>query len=228
MKKKKRFMITTGAMTDPYIPLEKEIEHTKKCLELILKHDFGVSILTKSDLILRDIDLLKKINENTKCVVQMTLTTFDEDLCKILEPNVATTKRRFEVLKELKKHNIPTIVWLTPILPLINDTKENILGILNYCKEAGVLGVLTFGVGMTLRYGNREYYYQKLDEHFPNLKKEYMKTYGNSYGIKSKHNQELTKLIKTFCKENNMMYQTKEIFDYIHEFNEKDNQLSFY
>ena len=227
-KKRTKSMIVTGAMTDPYLPLEKELENTRKCLEVIEKHGFGAAILTKSDLILRDIELLKQIHETSKCVVQMTLTTFDEELCKILEPNVCTTKRRFEILKEMAKAHIPTIVWLTPILPFINDTEENIMGILEYCKEAHVKGIITFGIGMTLRFGNREYYYKKLEEHFPHLKKEYMRKYGSAYGIKSPHSAKLSKLIKSFCKENNMLYGEKEVFSYIWDFEPKKNQLSLF
>lgn len=227
-KKRKKGMIVTGSMTDPYLPLEKELENTKKCLEVIEKHGFGVAILTKSDLILRDIELLKRINDKTKCVVQMTLTTYDEELCKILEPNVCTTKRRFEVLKEMQKYEIPTIVWLTPILPFINDTEENIINILEYCKDAGVKGIVTFGIGMTLRYGNREYYYKKLDEHFPDLKINYMKTYRSAYGIKSQKNAKLTNIIKKFCKDNNMLYGEKAVFNYVWEFTPQEEQLSLF
>ncbi len=227
-KKRKKGMISTGAMTDPYIPLEKELEYTRKSLELIEKYDFGVALLTKSDLILRDIDILKRINKKTKCVVQMTLTTFDENLCKILEPNVCTTRRRFEVLKEMQKAGIPTIVWITPILPFINDSEENIMGILNYCKDAKVKGIITFGLGMTLRYGNREYYYKKLDEHFPNLKREYMRKYGSSYGIGSYNSGKLSRIVRDFCKKNNILYDEKEVFGYIWDFKEKNPQLSLF
>lgn len=227
-KKRNKCMITTGAMTDPYIPLEKEIRNTRKCLEVIEKHGFGVSLLTKSDLILRDIDILKRINQKSKCVVQITLTTYDEKLCKILEPNVCTTQRRFEVLMEMHKAGIPTVVWLTPILPFINDNEENILGILDYCKQAKVTGLLTFGIGMTLRYGNREYYFKKLEEHFPELKKEYMRKYGSSYGIKSPNSQKLTRIIKKFCKDNNIIYGEKEVFKFCTLFPEQNNQLSIF
>ncbi len=218
----------SGAMTDPYLPLEKELEHTRKCLEIIEENDFGVALLTKSDLILRDADILKRINDSTKCVVQMTITTFDEELCKILEPNVCTSKRRFEVLNEFKKLGIPTIVWLTPILPFINDNVQNIENIINECKKADVKGILTFGIGMTLRYGNREYYYKKLDEHFVNLKKEYMKKYGPAYGLRSPNSASLQKIINKFCKQNNILYSDKQIFDYIKLFNQKNCQLTFY
>ena len=140
--KRKKCMIGTGSMSDPYMPLEKEIGNTRKVLELVLKYGFGITLITKSDLILRDLDLLKEINSRTKCVVQMTLTTYDETLCKKIEPNVCTSKRRAEVLNILRENGIPTVVWLTPILPFINDTEENLKGILDYSREAGVKGII--------------------------------------------------------------------------------------
>ena len=151
-------MLGTGSMTDPYIPIERKIGNVRKALELAERYGYGFSLITKSDLILRDLDLLKSINEKTKCVIQMTLTTYDEGLCKKIEPNVCTTKARFEVLKELRRIGIPTVVWLCPILPFINDTEENIKGILNYCSEAEVYGIICFGMGLTLREGSREYF----------------------------------------------------------------------
>ena len=93
----------------------------------------------------------------------MTLTTYDDSLCKILEPNVAVTSERFTVLKTLRDAGIPTVVWLTPILPFINDTEENLEGILQYCIGANVFGIISFGMGLTLRDGNREYFYKKLE-----------------------------------------------------------------
>ena len=124
--KRKKKMIETESMSDPYMHCEEELQLTRKCLEIILQYGFGVAIQTKSDRILRDIDLLDDINRSAKCVVQMTLTTWDDDLCRILEPNVCITKRRLEVLKEMQNRGISTVVWLTPILPFINDTEENI------------------------------------------------------------------------------------------------------
>ncbi len=227
-KRRNPCVITTGAMTDPYMPLEKTLGNMRKALELIERYEFGVAVLTKSDLVLRDIDILKSINSKTKAVVQMTLTTFDEDLCKIVEPNVTTTYNRFKALKELNKHGIPTIVWLCPILPMINDSEENLMGILNYCKEAGVKGIATFGMGMTLRYGNREYFYKKLDEHFPGLKREYMIKYGSSYGIGSPNSKNLSKLIKKFCKDNNIMLGSKEVFAYIENLPTNSEQMSLF
>ena len=137
-RKRKPCMIGTGSMSDPYMPLEDELQYTRKAMELIHHYGFGATLITKSDRVLRDLDLLKAINDKTKCVVQMTLTTYDEDLCRKLEPGVCTTKARFEVLKTLRDSGIPTVVWLCPILPFINDTPENINGILDYCEEAQV------------------------------------------------------------------------------------------
>ncbi len=227
-KRRSKCVVTTGAMTDPYLPLESKLGNTRKCLEVIEKHGFGAAVLTKSDLVLRDIDILSRINQKAKSVLQMTLTTYDEELCKIVEPNVATTKRRFEVLKAFGEEGIPTVVWLTPILPFINDTEENVLGILNYCKEAGVKGILTFGIGMTLRYGNREYFYKKLDEHFPGVKAQYMKAYGASYGIRSKNSAKLSRMISKFCKAEGIMCGTSEVFNFVSEFKEESDQMSLF
>ena len=178
--KKEKVMIGTGSMSDPYMPIEKRLKYSQSALKLIYKYGHGFTCITKSDLILRDIDLLKKINEKSKAVIQMTLTTADEELCKILEPNVCTTKRRVEVLKKLNEENIPTIVWLCPILPFINDNEENINKIIDYCIESNVKGIFCFEMGMTLREGNREYFYENLDKYFPNLKNKYIKHYKNN------------------------------------------------
>lgn len=217
-RKREKCMIGTGSMSDPYLPMEDTLRLTRKSLELIERYGFGLSILTKSDRILRDLDLLCKINENAKCVVQITLSTFDEDLCRILEPNVCTTKRRFEVLEILRQHHIPTVVWFCPLLPFINDTGENMRGILDYCIKAEVYGILCFGIGMTLREGNREYFYQKLDEHFPGLKQKYQQKYGNSYQIMSANNNELMRIFYEECKRNHIVCDNQQIFEYLHRF----------
>lgn len=221
-------MIGTGAMSDPYIPLEQEVGMSRRCFELIQRYGFGLTVLTKSDLILRDMELLERIHHRARCVVQMTLTTYDETLCRIVEPNVATTYQRFLALSELSRAGIPTVVWLTPILPFINDTKENILGLLEYCKEAGVRGIITFGIGMTLRSGNREYFYRQLDAHFPGLKQQYMRAFGSSYGIKSPQRGALERLITDFCKKQGLLYGTKAVFDYLNFWEDPNPQISLY
>lgn len=229
-RKRKRCMIGTGAMTDPYIPIEIQLQHTRRCLNLIEKYGFGVTILTKSNRILRDLDILKSINEKTKCVVQITLTTFDEKLCSLIEPNVSTTKERVEVLKTMRDNGIPTIVWLCPILPFINDTEENINGILDYCEEAKVKGIICFGMGLTLREGNREYFYRALDKKFPGLKQQYIKSFGNDYEIKSKYSERLMDLFHKRCKKSGIIYDIKEIFTYLHTFEDKyeSKQISLF
>ena len=226
--KRKKCMIGTGAMSDPYMHCEEELRLTRKCLKIVLKYGFGITIQTKSDRILQDIYLLDKINQNTKCVVQMTLTTFDDELCKIIEPNVCTTKRRIEVLEEMHKRNIPTVVWLTPILPFINDTEENIKAILESCAKVGVKGIICFDMGLTLRDGDREYFYAALDKHFPALKKKYIETYGNAYNLPSLKAKSLMDFFQSFCKENNMLYRPKDCFQFLNEFPERYKQLTLF
>ena len=221
-RKKKKCMIGTGSMTDPYIPLEKDLLYVRKSLALAEKYGFGFTLITKSDLVLRDIDILKRINEKTKAVVQMSLTTFDEELCRIIEPDVCSTYERYKALKELKKAGIPTVVWLCPILPFINDTKDNLSGILEMCFDAGVRGIICFGMGLTLREGSREYFYKKLDEHFPGMKMKYVRNYGNSYYINSPHNDELMKIFHERCENAGVMHDNDEIFEYLNTFEEKE------
>ena len=221
-------MIGTGAMSDPYMHCEENLRLTRKCLEIILENDFGVAIQTKSDRILRDIDLLAKINRSAKCVVQMTLTTYDDDLCHILEPNVCITKRRIEVLEEMRKNGIPTIVWLTPILPFINDTEDNITAILNECARVGVKGIINFGMGLTLREGDREYYYSALDRHFPGMKEQYIKQYGNAYELPSPNAKELMGLFQRICKEKGILSTPDECFRFMQELPDKYRQMSIF
>lgn len=228
VRKRKKCMIGTGSMTDPYIPLEEKIMYTRRCLEVIERHGFGVSIITKSARILRDLELLKSINRKAKCVIEITLTTFDEDLCKILEPNVATTKERFEVLKVLRDNGIPTVVWLCPLLPYINDTEENLRGILGYCFEAKVWGILNFSIGVTLREGDREYFYAALDRHFPGLRQKYMRKYGNSYIVNSDNNDYLMGIFYDECKKHGVVCDNREIFNFMHTLPETYEQLSLF
>ena len=217
-RKRNKCMIGTGSMTDPYMPLEEKIGMTRKAIETVYRYGFGFTVITKSPLILRDLELLRAVNKKAKCVVQMTLTTYNDSLCKILEPNVAVTSERFAVLKKLRDAGIPTVVWLTPILPFINDTIENIEGILQYCIEAKVFGIICFGMGLTLRDGSREYFYKNLDAAFPGLKEKYIQRYGNNYSVISPHNARLMNLFHTRCKENGIEYTPDTIFSYLTAF----------
>ena len=226
--KRKKGMIGTGAMSDPYMHCEEELQLTRRCLEIILKNGFGVAVQTKSDRILKDIDLLDEINRQTKCVVQMTLTTYDDRLCSIVEPGVCNTKRRIEVLEQMRERKIPTVVWLTPILPFINDTKENIRAILDECIRIGVKGIICFDMGLTLREGDREYYYAALDRHFPGLKTKYIETYKNAYELPSPNAKELMVLFRDTCRENGIMYSAEDCLNYMYEFPDRYRQMSLF
>lgn len=228
--KRKKCMIGTGAMCDPYLHCEEELRLTRACLEIIDRYGFGVSVLTKSDRILRDLDLLGSIQDKSKAVAQMTLTTWDDRLCRIIEPEVCVTSRRLEVLRTMKEAGIPTVVWMTPLLPFINDTKENLEGILEDCLEAGVKGILCFGMGLTLREGNREYFYQALDRHFPGLRREYQRRYGNAYELPSPRHRELQQIFDDTCAKVGILYRPEDIFAYLREFPENKGytQLSLF
>ncbi len=226
--KRKKCMIGTGSMSDPYMHCEEELRLTRRCLEIISQYEFGLAIQTKSDLILRDIDLLDEINRKAKCVVQMTLTTYDDELCAVLEPNVCNTKRRIEVLEQMQRRNIPTVVWMTPILPFINDTEENIRAILEECIRVRVKGIICFDMGLTLREGDREYYYAALDRHFPGMKERYIKAYGNAYEVPSPGSKKLMTLFGNMCRDNGIICSPDECFSYLNDLPEKFEQMSLF
>ena len=227
-RKRNKCMIGTGAMCDPYMHAEEELQITRQCLSLIEKYGFGLSILTKSDRILRDMDILKRINERTKCVVQVTLTTYDDELCKKIEPNVSTTSRRVRILEAMHDAGIPTVVWLCPILPFINDTEENLRGILNYCVRTKVKGILFFGAGVTMREGNREYFYSKLDEHFPGMKERYIEAFGDKYECSSPNSKRLREIFRKECERHGILYGMKDVFEYMNKFDERTKQTSLF
>lgn len=218
--KRHRCMIGTGAMSDPYCAPERELKLTRRCLELIAQYCFGATVHTKSDLVLRDIDLLEEINCSSKAIVQMTLTTADESLCRIVEPNVCSTSRRAEVLMEMKKRKIPTIMWLTPILPFINDTESNIRRLVQIGAEVGVRGIITFGIGLTLRKGDREYFYAALDKHFPELKQRYIRTFGERYEIPSPNSERLWAVFVSECEHYGIEFRQNRIFQYMIDYPE--------
>lgn len=226
--KRSKCMIGTGAMCDPYMPVEKELGLTRKCLEIIERYGFGAAIQTKSPSFLRDIDLLDRINRRAKCVVQMTLTTYDTGLCRVVEPNVAPTEERVRALEVCRDRGIPTVVWLSPILPFINDTEENIRAILSDCIRAGVKGIICYGMGVTLREGDREYFYAALDRHFPGLRDRYVRTFGNAYEIVSPENDRLMEIFKATCQNQGILYTPEDCFGYLHEFPVRHEQLSMF
>ncbi len=224
-RKRRPCMIGTGSMCDPYLPLEMELGLTRKCLEIIESRGFGAAVLTKSDRVLRDTALLARVNERAKCVVQMTLTTLDPALCAVLEPNVCNTQARFAALMRLKAAGVPTVVWLGPLLPFLNDTEENLRGVLTLCLEAGVRGVLCFGAGLTLRDGNREYFYEKLDAHFPGLKRRYQEKYGYAYEVTSQQNTRLMRIFHDLCEKRGVLHTPEQVFSYLNEFPDREPRL---
>ena len=214
-RKRKKIMISSGSMADPYQPCEKELQVTRRCLELLDKYEFGATVITKSDLVLRDIDLFESINRKSKAVLQMSLTIADDELSRKIEPNVVNSRRRYEVLKEFQKRGIPVVVWMTPILPYLTDTKENIETILDWCIDAGVKGIICFNIGMTLRDGDREYYYQRLDHLFQGLTETYRHQYGKAYDVVSPRKDELMQYFTETCEKHGILHTPDDCFQYI-------------
>ena len=227
-RKRKRCMLGMGSMSDPYMPVDAVLNRTRGALKLAYQYGFGFTLITKSALVLRDLELLRAINRDGKCVVQMTLTTANDALAKKLEPNSSATSERIRALYTLRDAGIPTVVWLAPFLPFINDTEENIRGILDACIETGVKGILNFGMGVTLRSGDREYFYAQLDKKFPGLKERYIRTYGNAYEVSSPRNRELMKLFHDTCEAHGIWHDNSKIFRYMAQFEEKSNQMSLF
>lgn len=172
--KRGKATIGTGSMNDPYMPLEKQLRLTRGALELIAKHHFPVHVITKSDLVARDADLLQDIGQ-TYAAVSFTITTTDDELAHKLEPNAPTSSERFKAMKILSDRGIYTGVTLMPVLPFINDSIEDIEEIVEKAAEAGASYVLPM-FGVTLRRGSREYFYEKIEKIFPKMTKRY-KTY---------------------------------------------------
>ena len=227
-RKRKPCMIGTGSMCDPYIPLEEELQITRQCLEIIERRGFGLAIQTKSARILRDLDIIRAINAKAKCVVQITLTTYDDALCRVVEPNVSGTAERFAVLETMRDASVPTVVWIDPILPFINDTEENLLGLLDYCVRANVCGIICFGMGTTMRDGSRDYFYKKLDEHFPGIKQRYMRAFGGSYECLSPDNSRLMSILREKCRRHGILCNPDEVFAFLHRFETKTTQISMF
>lgn len=228
--KRKKCMIGTGSMSDPYMPLESQLEMTRRALLLIARYGFGATVQTKSDLVVRDLDVLEQINRRTKAVVQMSLTCFDEELSRFLEPNVVNTQARVAALEKIQRTGVPSVVWMCPILPFLTDTEENIRGIVEACAGTGVKGIIQFGAGLTLREGNREYFYAKLDSRFPGLKERYIQTYGNAYEIPSPRQSQLMKLFHELCERYGIWHDNGRVFSYLSTFEDSRQayQLSLF
>lgn len=208
--KRKKGVVGTGAMSDPYNPFEKEYKFTRGALELINRFGFGVSIATKSDLIVRDIDILKQISEHSPVLVKITVTTADDILCRKVEPNVSISSHRFQAIKKLSQEGIFAGVLLMPVLPFIEDTEDNISGIIELAYQSGARFIYP-AFGVTLRQNQREWYYNKLDQLFPTVKEKYIKNYGSSYECRSLKAKELWSLFRYKCNEYGILYKMDDI-----------------
>lgn len=223
--KRKKGIVGTGSMSDPYNPFEDKHKLTRQSLELLNRYEFGVSIATKSNLIVRDIDVLKRIKRHSPVLVKITVTSADDGLCKILEPNVAASSKRFEAINKLSDNGIFTGILLMPVLPFIEDSDKNVLEIIRLAKENGARFIYP-AFGVTLRQNQRLHFFKKLDEHFKGVSEKYMKEYGFSYVCRSKRAAQLWKLFKATCEKANLLYKMEDIIiRYKDEYEEK--QISF-
>ena len=209
-RKVKPGVVATGAMSDPYNPLERELKLTRNALELINAYDFGVAIDTKSALVTRDIDVLRDVKAHSPTIVKITITTADDNLCGKIEPRVSSASERFEAISKLAENGIFCGVLMMPILPFINDTDENITQILRMAKESGARFVYP-AMGLTLRQGNREFFYEQLDKIYPQMKEKYIKRYGSRYYNPSPKAKKLWEIFIAECERLGLLYDMRAI-----------------
>lgn len=208
--KRKKGVVGTGAMSDPYNPLEAEHKLTRSALELINRYNFGIGIATKSDLITRDIDILNEIKSHSPVLIKITITTANDSLCKKIEPNVSVASKRFEAINKLSSQGIFTGILLMPVLPFIEDSDENIFKIIRLAKENGAKFIYP-AFGVTLRQNQREYFFRKLDEQFYGISERYIKEYGFAYECRSKRATKLWELFKAECDKAKILYKMNDI-----------------
>ncbi|MFR2787995.1 MAG: radical SAM protein [Clostridia bacterium] len=223
--KRKKGVIGIGAMSDTYNPFEKQYEITRKALELIAYYKFGVSIETKSNLIVRDIDIFKKINKKADVILKFTITSADDSLSRKIEPNVCASSKRLKAMKQLSEQGLFVGTLLTPIIPFITDSEDNIRNVIKLSYENGAKFVFSMG-GVTLRENQREYFYEQLDKIFPELKEKYIKTYGNSYFCYPL-NKNLGKIFKEECEKYGLLYRMSDIVKAYKKEMKQEEQLSF-
>ncbi len=225
-KKRKKHMLRTGGMSDPYVTIEKHTGIFRSLLQEVHSAGFGIEVLTKSNLALRDLDLYKKIHKRYRTVMAYTLTTIDDELARVIEPHVSLPSERLSALEAFHEAGIITGVWLTPVIPFITDTVDNIEAIIKACHQVGVTYIMNFGMGVTLREGNREYYYAQLDKHFKGLKSKYISVFGNQYICNSPDHILLQKTFEDLCDHYGILYKHEDINTLIHKV--KHKQLTFF
>lgn len=220
-KKRTRSMINTGSLTDPYVDIEEELQLMRRCLNQIERFDFGLVVQTKSNMILRDIDILDKINRKTKCVVVIKLCAKEDSLARILEPGASTTSERVEILRAMRERGIPTLVSIGPILPYINDTEENLRGILKYCAKNGVYGIMTDKMWPVMREGNKERFLHLLYKNFPDLGSRYEDEFDGEKILATPNQGVLKKVLREVCDANGMVYDKDELLRFTREYKNK-------
>lgn len=196
--KRVKGVIGLGSMNDPYQPIETELQLTHQALEVIAEFGFPLHIITKSSLILNDLEILKKINR-IYATVSFTITTVDDSLAKILEQGASSPSERYRAMNILSDNGIQVGISLMPVLPFIEDNLENITTILEQAHRAGVKYIIP-AFGMTMRDRQREYFYGKLDEHFPGLKQKYIQKFGENYSCSADNLQELKNTFDDLCR----------------------------
>lgn len=227
LKKKEKGVIGIGAMSDTYNPQEKSYEITRGALKLASKYGYGVSIDTKSDLILRDIDILKEINSKNNVIIKFTITTPNDELSKIIEPNVCASSKRFNAIKELNDNGIFAGIMMNPTLPFITDKEEDIKKLVKLAYENGAKFIHTY-MGVTLRENQREYYFKKLDEHFAGLKQKYIKVYGDKYNCTIPDGKRLYKMFTSECDKYGILYNMSDIIKAYKKTLKTDEQITLF
>jgi len=208
-RKRRAGIIGTGSMNDPYMPLEERTQLTRRALEAISEYGFGVHVMTKSDLVVRDIDLLRRI-ARVSAAVSLTITTVDDDLARIIEPGAPPPSARFGAMKQLSDAGIETRVALMPTLPFIEDSWENVSAIIAYAHRCGASVVIPW-FGMSMRDRQRAYFYRRLDEHFPGLRERYEKAYRDDYYCPSPHAEYLSRRAQELCAKLGIATQVKPL-----------------
>lgn len=198
-RKRVKGTIGTGSMNDPYMPLEAQRKLTRKALQVIAAYRFPVHIITKSDLVLRDLDILREISQ-VYAAVSITITTADDCLGSKIEPGAAKVSARFKALQTLAENGITAGVTLMPVLPFLEDNLKNIRQIVFKAHQAGAKYIIP-SFGMTLRDRQREYYFQKLDLLFPGLKDKYKRKFGFDYQVTANNSANLRQKFQDWCQE---------------------------
>ena len=204
--------IGMGAMSDPYNPFEEELLLTRHALELIDAYDCGVSVDTKSGLIVRDIDLYQSIQAHSPVICKITITTVDEELAAKVEPRAPSPARRLEAIRKLAEAGIFCGVLLMPVLPFLEDRPEQVLSVVDRSADAGAKFIYS-GFGVTMRQGQREYFLRELDRAFPgeHLSRRYLARYGDRYRCPSPRARELWEVFTARCRERGLLYQMPHI-----------------